>query len=86
MYVDIASTPVTMIRMDVRATLAENVRTNRKRLDLSQEALAEAAGLHRTYVSGIERGTRNPSIAIVEKLARALRVDPADLLANRRGR
>lgn len=71
--------------MDVRHTLAGNVRTYRKRLALSQEDLAEQAGLHRTYVSGIERGVRNPSISIVARLAKALCVEPADLLTRRRG-
>lgn len=83
MYVDIASTAITMASMDVQETLAENVRTNRKRLALSQEELADVAGLHRTYVSGIERGVRNPSISIIAKLAKALRVEPADLLTGR---
>ena len=86
MYVDIASTTVRIVSMDVRETLAENVRTNRKRLALSQEDLAEAAGLHRTYVSGIERGVRNPSIAIVARLANALRTNPGDLLTSHQGR
>lgn len=47
---------------------------------LSQEALAERAELHRTYVGSIERAERNVSLENVEKLARALGVPPADLL------
>jgi transcriptional regulator with XRE-family HTH domain len=56
------------------------MREARKRLGLSQEALAEGAGLHRTYVGGIERGERNVSIDNIERIARALDLDVVDLL------
>ena len=69
--------------MDVKSALADNVKSYRNRLGLSQEDLADAAGLHRTYISGIERGIRNPSISIVAKLATALGVEPADLLSGK---
>lgn len=69
--------------MDVKKELADNVKSFRRRCGLSQEELAHAAGLHRTYVSGIERGIRNPSISIVAKLAVALGVEPADLLSSK---
>jgi len=46
----------------------------------SQEAFAEEAGIHRTYVSDIERGARNPTITVVEKLARPLGVSTGSLL------
>lgn len=46
----------------------------RRRLGISQEALAERADLHRTYITGIENGTRNVTLKSVEKLARALQV------------
>lgn len=54
------------------------------RLDraLSQEALAERAGLHRTYVGDIERGRRNVSLVNIDRLARALSTSPADLLVD----
>lgn len=48
---------------------------------MSQEDLAELAGLHRTYVGAIERGERNVSIDNIERLAAALGVDVVDLLA-----
>jgi len=48
---------------------------------LSQEVLADLAGLHRTYVGGIERAERNVSIDNIEKLAAALDADVVDLLA-----
>jgi transcriptional regulator with XRE-family HTH domain len=57
------------------------VRKSREVQGLSQEALADLAGLHRTYISMIERGTRTPSIAVVEKLARALGAGMGDLLS-----
>ena len=46
----------------------------------SQEAYADEAGIHRTYVSDIERGARNPSATVIEKLASALKVSPGTLL------
>jgi len=64
-----------------RDRLAANLRSARRALGLSQEALAEAAGLHRTYVGGIERCERNVSIDNIEKLARALRLDISELLS-----
>lgn len=46
----------------------------------SQEELAERASLHRTYVSGVERGVRNPTVTVLEKLARGLGVSMPDLV------
>jgi transcriptional regulator with XRE-family HTH domain len=69
--------------MDVRRLLARNVKRFRLEKGWSQEELADQAGLHRTYVSGVERGVRNPTITIVAALAKALGVTPAELLAVR---
>ena len=66
--------------MNLRRTFAENVRKVRKARHLSQEQLAFEAGLHRTYISGIERGVRNVGLDNIGVLATALRVRPAELL------
>ena len=66
--------------MDLRRLIGQNVRVYRARLGISQEELAFRAGLHRTYVSGVERGVRNPTVLIVGRLAKALEVEPPVLL------
>jgi transcriptional regulator with XRE-family HTH domain len=58
--------------MDVRHRLAGNMKRLRKERGWSQEALADEAGLDRTYISGIERVVRNPTITVVERVALAL--------------
>lgn len=60
--------------------LADNVRRFRSETGLSQEELAARAGLHRTYVSSIERAERNVSLENIFVLAEALGVEPSDLL------
>lgn len=55
------------------------VRALRLERGLSQEALAAEAGIHRTYIGGIERGLRNPALKNIAALARALRVPVKDL-------
>jgi transcriptional regulator with XRE-family HTH domain len=61
-----------MAAIDLKALLGMAIKARRASLGISQEELAHRAGLHRTYVSDVERGTRNPSIEIVAKLASAL--------------
>ena len=56
-----------------------NVRQSREAKELTQEKLAEKAGLDPTYISGIERGLRNPGIKNVARLARALGLTTAEL-------
>ena len=65
---------------DVRKIVGRNVREARKAIGLSQEALADKAGIDRTYVSGVERGVRNPTITILAKFAAALDTSAAALL------
>lgn len=66
--------------MDVRRRVGLNVKRLREAKGLSQEAFAFEAGVHRTYISGVERGLRNPTITVLEKVAKALKADTADLL------
>lgn len=58
--------------MDVRTRLAVNMKRLRKDRGWSQEALADESGLDRTYISGIERKVKNPTITVVDRIAMAL--------------
>ena len=67
-------------RDPVLAALGQSVRQRREARALTQEKLAEKSGLDPTYISGIERGLRNPGIKNVAKLAKALGLSTAELL------
>ena len=56
------------------------VRQSREQLGISQEELGYRAELDRTYISGIERGGRNPTLATIHRLGRALKIRPSALL------
>jgi transcriptional regulator with XRE-family HTH domain len=72
--------------MDARALVARNLRRLRVRQGLSQEALAVDAEIDRTYVSRVERGLENPTVAVLERLSKALSVDITEFfLRPRRG-
>lgn len=66
--------------MELPAILGRNVREWRKRRGLSQEQLALDADMKRSYVSDLERGTRNPTIKAIARLAAALSVEPEVLV------
>lgn len=66
--------------MDVRQRLAANMKRLRKERGWSQEALADEASLDRTYISGIERVVKNPTITVVERVAAALGCRLGELL------
>lgn len=59
----------------------KRVRTLRERIGLSQEQLADKAGIHRTYVGGVERGERNLGLKNVFRIAKALGVTVAELFS-----
>lgn len=65
---------------DVLIRFGQNLRKIRERAGVSQEKLGELAGLHRTYVSSVERGERNISLENIERLAKALAVPLAKLM------
>lgn len=67
--------------MDVRRRVGLNVKRLREASGRSQEEFAFDAGMHRTYVSGIERGVRNPTVTVLDRLAKALKVRIEDLFA-----
>jgi len=66
--------------MDMRALVGRNVRQRRTALGMTQEELAVAAGVSQQYVSGLERGQRNPTVLTLWDLAKPLEASPADLL------
>ena len=71
--------PSKIQKSTARQTLAINMRAKRKALRISQEELADRAGLHRTYIGAIERGEQNVSVDNIERIARALGCAVVDL-------
>ena len=69
--------------MELREVFARNVREARRKKGLSQEELADAAGINRTYLSDIETSRNNASIKVIERLASALQVEPGTLLLDK---
>lgn len=65
---------------NVREILATNLRLARQRAGISQEDLAALAAIDRTYVSGIERGVRNPTITVLARFAAALKTTSSMLI------
>ena len=65
--------------MDIRRRVGLNLKRYRKAAGFSQEDLALECGLHRTYVSGVERGIRNPTVTVLEKLSAPLNISAARL-------
>lgn len=71
--------------IDILHIVGQNIRHYRKALAMSQENLAERAGLHRTYIGAVERGERNISAKNIAKIADVLGVAPYALLQNKAG-
>lgn len=68
--------------LSIKQRFGVAIKQRRAELGISQEELAFRSGLHRTYISDIERGTRNPSLENIEKLAKALEISISTLFAN----
>lgn len=68
------------MKSDIAKLFGQRVRGKREILRLSQEAFADHVGLDRTYISGIERGTRNPTLATMKRIADGLSVSLETLL------
>jgi transcriptional regulator with XRE-family HTH domain len=60
--------------------LGDRIRARRQEMNLTQAALAERCGLHRTFIGSVERGERNVAVLSLRRIARALRTTPAELL------
>jgi transcriptional regulator with XRE-family HTH domain len=69
-----------MSKSDLLLVFGATVRRYRTAAGLSQECLAELAAIHRTYIGGIERGERNPTLLMIHRLATALEIAPSKLL------
>ncbi|ANH07846.1 transcriptional regulator (plasmid) [Shinella sp. HZN7] len=71
--------------MRMAEILGENVRRVRLERGLTLESLATEVGLAYSYLGGIERGQRNPTLAVVERIAKALEIEPISLLMTNAG-
>ncbi len=69
--------------MDVRERVGFNLQRLRREKGLSQEELADRAEIHQTYLSGVERGKRNPTITVLQRIAEALGADIEDIVRRR---
>lgn len=68
--------------MDIRNCIGWNLRRLRKERGITQEDFATDSGFDRGYISGVERGVRNPSVLVLDRIARALDVDVSELFEN----
>ncbi|KXF91432.1 XRE family transcriptional regulator [Phaeobacter inhibens] len=68
-----------MPRMSIQSRVSRNIQRIRREKDLSQEEVAHRADIHQTYLSGVETGKRNPSILVLERIAKALGVDVSEI-------
>ena len=66
--------------MDLNIVVGKNIKKYRQQKGWSQEELSFNSELHRTYISSLERGQRNPTVSVLEKIAEALQITAAELL------
>jgi transcriptional regulator with XRE-family HTH domain len=71
--------------MDVRARVGVNIQRLRRERGLSQEELADRADIHQTYLSGVEGGKRNPTVTVLQRIAKALDTDIDEVVRRRAG-
>ena len=89
-YLLIVFKTVKFVNMSFKANVNKKIfqefgrilREKRRGKKLTQEELANLAGIHRTYIAGIERGIRNPSLKNIVRLGRALKIEIKELLKN----
>ena len=72
--------------MDLKEVVAINLRRVRHAKEMTQEELAEAAGLSARYVGAIERADKSPSVSVLGRIADALMIDPAELIKSMKPR
>ncbi len=71
-----------MKTLSISQTIGQRIRASRNSANISQEELAELAGLHRTYIGSVERGERNITVLNLIRIARALQVDAGLFITN----
>ena len=69
--------------MDIRERVGLNLQRLRREAGLSQEELADRSRVHQTYLSGVERGVRNPTVSVLQRIAQALGLDVEDVVRRR---
>ncbi len=68
--------------MGIQERVSKNIQRIRREKGLSQEDIAHRSDIHQTYLSGVEGGKRNPSILVLERIAKALKVDISEFFRN----
>lgn len=71
--------------MDWTQIVGQNIRKYREERNLTQEQLAFESGLHRTYISSLERGKRNATVVVLGQIAEAMKIEPSLLLKTKIG-
>lgn len=79
MYTIISELKSINMKHEILVSFGRKVQMRRKELKLSQEQLAEEAGLHRTYIGMIERAEKNVTLVNIEKIAKALKISISEL-------